>query len=117
MKIKLKDITELTVTESSTATTITAEFDTAVEIEDNRQKLTDKNLSEFKFVNDNGNIIGNYENYTFDNVTYTEKDNKFIAVYHLHKYSDIEVRLNAIEEGQATQNDAMAEMSEVIYSE
>nr|DAE69519.1 MAG TPA: hypothetical protein [Caudoviricetes sp.] len=117
MKIKLKDITELTVTESSTATTITAEFDTAVEIEDNRQKLTDKNLSEFKFVNDNGNIIGNYENYTFDNVTYTEKDNKFIAVYHLHKYSDIEVRLNAIEEGQATQNDAIAEMSEVIYSE
>lgn len=117
MKIKLKDNTELTVTESSTATTITAEFDTAVEIEDNRQKLTDKNLSEFKFVNDNGNIIGNYENYTFDNVTYTEKDNKFIAVYHLHKYSDIEVRLNAIEEGQATQNNAIAEMSEVIYSE
>ncbi|MBS5365587.1 MAG: hypothetical protein ACLTAS_11960 [Butyribacter sp.] len=117
MKIKLEDNTELTVTESCTATTITAEFDTAVEIEDNRQKLTDKNLSEFKFVNDNGNIIGNYENYTFDNVTYTEKDNKFIAVYHLHKYSDIEVRLNAIEEGQATQNDAIAEMSEVIYSE
>ena len=115
MKIKLEDNTELTVTESCTATTITAEFDTAVEIEDNRQKLTDKNLSEFKFVNDN--IIGNYENYTFDNVTYTEKDNKFIAVYHLHKYSDIEVRLNAIEEGQATQNDAIAEMSEVIYSE
>ena len=117
MKIKLEDNTELTVTESCTATTITAEFDTAVEIEDNRQKLTDKNLSEFMFVNDNGNIIGNYENYTFDNVTYTEKDNKFIAVYHLHKYSDIEVRLNAIEEGQATQNDAIAEMSEVIYSE
>ena len=117
MKTKLEDNTELTVTESCTATTITAEFDTAVEIEDNRQKLTDKNLSEFKFVNDNGNIIGNYENYTFDNVTYTEKDNKFIAVYHLHKYSDIEVRLNAIEEGQATQNDAIAEMSEVIYSE
>ena len=117
MKIKLEDNTELTVTESCTATTITAEFDTAVEIEDNRQKLTDKNLSEFKFVNDNGNIIGNYENYTFDNVTYTEKDNKFIAVYHLHKYSDIEVRLNAIEEGQATQNDAIAEMSGVIYSE
>ena len=117
MKIKLEDNTELTVTECCTATTITAEFDTAVEIEDNRQKLTDKNLSEFKFVNDNGNIIGNYENYTFDNVTYTEKDNKFIAVYHLHKYSDIEVRLNAIEEGQATQNDAIAEMSEVIYSE
>lgn len=117
MKIKLKDNTELEVTDNSTATTITAEFDTVVEIEDNRQKLTDKNLSEFKFVNDDGNIVGNYENYTFDNVTYAEKDNKFIATYHLHQYSDIEVRLNAIEEGQATQNDAIAEMSEVIYSE
>ena len=117
MKIKLKDNTELEVTDNSIATTITAEFDTVVEIEDNRQKLTDKNLSEFKFVNDDGNIVGNYENYTFDNVTYAENDNKFIATYHLHQYSDIEVRLNAIEEGQATQNDAIAEMSEVIYSE
>lgn len=48
MKIKLKDNTELEVTDNSIATTITAEFDTVVEIEDNRQKLTDKNLSEFK---------------------------------------------------------------------
>ena len=32
MKIKLKDITELTVTESSTATSIVAEFTSAEEI-------------------------------------------------------------------------------------
>ena len=38
-------------------------------------------------------------------------------IHILHKYSDIEVRLNAIEAGQTTQNDAIAEMSEVIYSE
>mgnify|MGYP000919333923 CR=1 FL=1 len=40
MKIKLKDNTELEVTDNSTATTITAEFDTVVEIEDNRQNLS-----------------------------------------------------------------------------
>ena len=117
MKIILKDNTELTVTEQCTVTTITAEFDSAADIEKFRQKLTDKNLSSFEYVNDDGNTMGKYENYTFDNVKYTEKDSKFIALYYLHQYSDIEVRLNAIEEGQATQNDAIAEMSEVIYSE
>lgn len=117
MKLVLKDNTELVVTEKCTATTITAEFDSATDIEKFRQKLTDKNLSSFEYVNNDGNVMGKYENYTFDNVTYAEKDNKFKASYYLHKYSDIEVRLNAIEEGQATQNDAIAEMSEVIYSE
>ena len=118
MKIKLEHNTELTVTESSTATKITADFSSAEDIENFRKKLTDENLSAFRYIKDDtGEIIGEYKNYTFDNVTYTEKDNKFIAVYHLHKYSDIEVRLNAIEAGQTTQNDAIAEMSEVIYSE
>lgn len=111
MKIKLKDNTELEVTDNSIATTITAEFDTVVEIEDNRQKLTDKNLSEFKFVNDDGNIVGNYENYTFDNVTYAEKDNKFIATYHLHQYSDIEVRIKELEVSQALQDNAIDDLA------
>lgn len=117
MKLVLKDKTELVVTDKCTATTITAEFDSVTNIEKFRQKLTDENLSSFEYVNDDGNAMGKYENYTFDKVTYTEKDSKFIASYLLHQYSDIEVRLNAIEEGQATQNDAIAEMSEVIYSE
>lgn len=111
MKIKLKDNTELEVTDNSTATTITAEFDTAVEIEDNRQRLTDKNLSEFKFVNDDGNIVGNYENYTFDNVTYAEKDSKFIAIYRLHQYSDIEIRIKELEISQALQDSAIDDLA------
>ena len=45
MKIKLKDNTELTVTESSTATKITADFSSAEDIENFRKKLTDENLS------------------------------------------------------------------------
>ena len=44
MKIKLKDNTELIVTESSTATKITADFSSAEDIENFRKKLTDKNL-------------------------------------------------------------------------
>ena len=50
MKIKLKDNTEFTVTESSIATAIVVNFNDAASIEAFRQKLTDDNLTEFKFM-------------------------------------------------------------------
>lgn len=111
MKIILKDNTELTVTEQCTVTTITAEFDSAADIEKFRQKLTDKNLSSFEYVNDDGNTMGKYENYTFDNVKYTEKDSKFIALYYLHQYSDIEIRLKELEVSQALQDSAIDDLA------
>ena len=49
---------------------------------------------------------------------YTVKEDGKLAVkITLRQKSDIEIRLDAIEAGQTTQNDAIAEMSEVIYSE
>ena len=119
MKIKLKDNTELTVTDACTSTSIVAEFISAEEIEDFRKKLTDENLSAFAYVNDEeeSSVIGEYQNYTFESVTYAEKENIFVATFNIRQLSNIEVRLAAVEAGQTTQNDAIAEMSEVIYSE
>ena len=120
MKIKLKDNTELTVTESSTATKITADFSSVEDIENFRKKLTDENLSAFKYTKDDTDeIIGEYKNYTFETVSYlySEEKSVFEALFNIRQLSNIEVRLVAIEAGQTTQNDAIAEMSEVIYSE
>ena len=119
MKIKLKDNTELTVTESSTATKITADFSSVEDIENFRKKLTDENLSSFAYVNDEeeSSVIGEYQNYTFESVTYAEKENIFVATFNIRQLSNIELRLAAIEAGQIVQNDAIAEMSEVVYSE
>lgn len=111
MKIKLKDNTELTVTESSTATAIVANFNNAADIETFRQKLTDDNLSEFKFTNDAGETFGIYKNYAFDSVTYLEEDGVFIATYNLHKYSDIEVRIKELEISQALQDSAIDDLA------
>ena len=107
MKIKLKDNTELTVTDACTSTSIVAEF------------ISDENLSSFAYVNDEeeSSVIGEYQNYTFESVTYAEKENIFVATFNIRQLSNIDVRLAAIEAGQTTQNDAIAEMSEVIYSE
>jgi len=118
MKIKLKDNTELTVTESSTATKITADFSSAEDIENFRKKLTDDNLSAFQFI-ENNNVVGKYKNYTLLKVSYLYSEEKrvFEASFDIRQLSNIEVRLAAVEAGQTTQNDAIAEMSEVIYSE
>lgn len=110
MKIKLKDNTELIVTESSTATAIVAEFDNAASIETFRQKLTDDNLTEFKFTNNDDYTFGIYKNYTFDSVTYSEKDGVFKATYNLHQYSDIEVRIKELEISQAVQDGAIDDL-------
>lgn len=111
MKIKLKDNTELTVTESSTANAIVTNFNNVADIEIFRQKLTDDNLTEFKFTNDAGNIFGIYKNYTFDSVTYSEKDGVFTATYNLHQYSDIEIRIKELEVSQALQDSAIDDLA------
>ena len=120
MKIILKDNEELTVTESSTATKIAADFSSAEDIENFRKKLTDENLSAFRYIKDDTDeIIGEYKNYTFETVSYlySEEKSVFEATFNIRQLSNIEVRLVAVEAGQTTQNDAIAEMSEVIYSE
>ena len=111
MKIKLKDNTELIVTESSTATDIVADFDNAASIETFRQKLTDDNLTEFKFTNDDDYTFGIYKNYTFDSVTYSEKDGVLTATYKLHRYSDIEIRIKELEISQAIQDGAIDDLA------
>lgn len=118
MKIKLKDNTELTVTESSTATKIIAEFTSVEEIEEFRRKMTDDNLSAFQFI-ENNNVVGKYKNYTLLKVSYlySEEKSVFESSFNIRQLSNIEVKIAAVEAGQTTQNDAIAEMSEVIYSE
>ena len=116
MKIRLKDNSELIVTESSTANAIIVKFNSAADIETFREKLTDENLSSFKYVNDNGDVFGIYKNYTFDSVTYSEKDGVFTATYNLHQYSDIEVRIKELEISQALQDSAIDDLASANYN-
>lgn len=116
MKIILKNNTELIVTDKCTSTSIVAEFDNVADIETFREKLTDENLSLFKYVNDNGDVFGIYKNYTFDSVTYSEKDGVFTATYNLHQYSDIEIRIKELEISQALQDDAIDDLASANYN-
>lgn len=108
MNILLKDgTTQEVVEEKCESTKIVAIFDTVNEMEVFRKKLTNDNLSDFKYQKDD--IIGEYENYTLENTTYVENDGLIEATFSSRQLSDLEIRVNVLE-------DAVADMSETVYA-
>lgn len=108
MNIVLKDGTTQEVIESKCESTkIVANFENVEEMDAFRKKLTNDNLSEFKYQK-NDEVIGEYENYTLENTSYVETDEKIEATFVIRALSDLEIRVNVLE-------DAVADMSETVY--
>lgn len=111
MDIKLKDGTVQEVIESKCESTkIVAEFENVESMEDFRKKLTNENLSEFKYQKDD-NVIGEYENYTYGSVSYVENDGSIEATFSIRALTDVEIRLAAVEQGQEAQDAAIEDLS------
>ena len=109
MNIVLKDKTTQEVIESKCESNkIVACFENVENMEVFRKKLTNDNLSEFKYQKDD-KIIGEYENYTFDSVSYVENDGMIEATFSIRQLNDLEIRVNILE-------DAVADMSETVYA-
>ena len=114
MIIKLKDETTITVLESTTPTQIKAEFNSVEQLDGFRQSLSDDNLSKFAYLNDAGIAIGNYENYQLDSTTYIVKDDIYKATFEIHQKSDLEVRLENLEQTQDIQDGAIGELASIV---
>lgn len=109
MNILLKDGTTQEVIESKCESNkIVGCFENVENMEAFRKKLTNDNLSEFKYKKDD-KIIGEYENYTLENTTYVENDGLIESTFSIRQLSDLEIRVNVLE-------DAVADMSETVYA-
>lgn len=109
MNILLKDKTTQEVIESKCESNkIVACFENVENMESFRKKLTNDNLSEFKYQKDD-KVIGEYENHTLENTTYVENDGLIEATFSIRQLSDLEIRVNVLE-------DAVADMSETVYA-
>lgn len=111
MNLRLKDGTEYPVLDSSTATLVEMELKSLEEIEDVRKALTKDNLAAFAFTNDAGKAYGEYGHYVLASVSYRVEDGKYLADYSLRVLSGLELRLDALEEGQETQDGAIEELA------
>ena len=103
MEILLKDGTTQEVIESKCESNkIVACFENVENMEGFRKKLTNDNLSEFKYQKDD-KIIGEYESYTYESVSYIENDETIEATNSIRALTEVEIRQEAVEKGQETQ--------------
>lgn len=111
MDIVLKDRTTQEVIESKCESNkIVACFENVEDLDAFRKKLTNDNLSEFKYQKDN-KVIGEYENYTYESVSYVESDGSIKATFSIRQLSDVEIRLAAVERGQEAQDAAIEDLA------
>lgn len=111
MNILLKDGTvQEVIEEKCESNKIVACFEDVENMEVFRKKLTNDNLSEFKYQKDD-KIIGEYESYTLENTTYVENDGSIEATFLIRQLSDVEIRLAAVEQGQEAQDAAIEDLA------
>ncbi|MCI8337932.1 MAG: hypothetical protein HFH62_04490 [Lachnospiraceae bacterium] len=111
MKLKLKDGMEYPVLDDSTDAVIKMELASLEGIEDVRKSLTKGNLAAFAFTSAEGEVYGEYEYHVLVDVSYREEVGKYLANFALRELSEIELRLDALEEGQETQDGAIEELA------
>lgn len=114
MNIVLKDgTTQEVIEEKCESNKIVACFEDVENMEVFRKKLTNDNLSEFKYQKDD-KIIGEYESYTLENTTYVENDGSIEATFSIRALTDVEIRLAAVEQGQEAQDAAIGDLAEMM---
>lgn len=113
----LKDGTEIPMEIGSSITSIVSVFRGKMEFITVWDKLTSENLKKCNTKSADGTIVGNHENLKLSNPeveAYTNADGTVTATFHLEKKSEIEVRVDNIEDGQATQDGAIGDLGEVV---
>ena len=88
MNLRLKDGTEYPVFDSSTDALVRMELESLEEVEDIRKSLTKDNLAAFEYTDDAGKAYGKYGHHVVASVS-----------------------LDALEEGQETQDGAIEELA------
>ena len=77
--------------------------------------LTPDNLAAVQIKNGDGIVIGNYTDLVLASETSTvSADGAVLTTYSLREKTDIEERLDAVEEGQAVQDGAIGDLGEAV---
>ena len=117
-KIVLKDKTEILVEGGTTGTTFATIVAGTEGIKTLLDKLTEENLSSMELKNEAGLVCAVLENRTLNNVNVIkiEKTENYKVAVTLVEKDAVLLRLEALEEGQTLQDNAIAEMSGVVYA-
>ena len=117
-KIVLKDKTEILVEGGTTTNAFTTVVQGTEGVKALLDKLTEENLSSMELKNEAGLVCAVLENRQLGTVSINkiEKTDNWKVTVILADKDPLLMRLEALEAEQATQNDAIAEMSETVYA-
>lgn len=76
--------------------------------------LTPENLSYFRVVNGDGMTVGNYSDLVLVSETSAEKYGKIETSFNLREKTDMEKRLDALENGQEVQDGAISDLGAAV---
>lgn len=120
-KLKLADTTEFSIENTSTEDSFQVAMKTTSTLDSILSKMTDENLSHIEKYNDEGLLYSQSDNKKFVSADIkpltTEQD--YIVTFNLRSITKeelLEKRLEELENGQQVQNNAIADMSEMIYA-
>ena len=112
-KMILKDTTEIELQAGGSLSAVAVKFDSKDDMLQAWKKMTPENLAEVKFQNDAGTTIGEYADLILVSETSQEtSDGAVQTAFSFRAKTDTEKRLDALEEGQAVQDEAISDLGE-----
>lgn len=117
-KLILNDGTEIGLESGSSLSDIRVLSDTKADMVSKWDMLTPENLKSVRVVNTNGITVGNYNDLVLVSETSYEKGKKIETSFHLQEKTDVEKRLDALEDvferGQEVQDGAIMDLGEAV---
>lgn len=110
-KMILKDSTEIKLQAGASLSAVTVKLDSKDAMLQVWKAMTAENLTEVKFQNDAGATIGEYTDLVLVSETSREtSDGTVQTTFSFREKTDTEKRLDALEEGQAVQDEAINDL-------
>lgn len=110
-KMILKDNTEIELQAGGSLSAVAVKFDSKDDMLETWKTMTLDNLADVKFQNDAGAVIGSYADLVLVSETSREtSDGTVQTTFSFREKTDTEKRLDALEEGQEVQDEAINDL-------
>lgn len=113
-KIILKDGTVIELEAAASLTGLTTVFADWAEAAQTMIKLTEENLASVQVQTGEGLTVGNYADLVLQPGAWVFKDGRLNIVISLREKTEVEKRLDSVEEGQQTQDGAISDLGEAV---
>lgn len=114
-KLILKDGTEIKIESLSSLSDMKVVSQTKYDMISAWDAMTKENLKEVQIQNGDGLTVGRYENLALESETSSlQADGTILTSFHLRKKTEVEKRLDILEDGQEVQDGAITDLGEVV---